>query len=92
MQETRTSGHSTIRDRLREYIVENFLFGSTDERFTDEASFLETGIIDSTGILELISFVETEYGISIQDHEIVPKNLDSLENIARFVARKRPGE
>ena len=56
--------------------------------FADDQSFLESGIIDSTGLLELVSFVEERYGISIADRELMPENLDSLKNLSQFVARK----
>ena len=81
-----------IAAEIRAFIVENFLFGSDDPDLTGEASFLETGIIDSTGILELIAFVEKTYGIRIEDAEMLPENLDSLDRIAAFFARKRDGQ
>jgi acyl carrier protein len=77
-----------VRD-IRDFIVTNFMFGQVGDGFTDEQSFLESGIIDSTGLLELVSFVEQRYGISVGDRELVPENLDSLRNISQFVARKR---
>jgi acyl carrier protein len=73
---------------VRDFIKQNFLFGADDDRLTETASFLETGIIDSTGILELVTFVETTYNISIQDDEMLPENLDSLGAIGQFVGRK----
>lgn len=79
----------TFAAEIKEFIVSNFLFGQEGTGFTDEQSFMETGIIDSTGILELVSFVEEKYGITIGDRELVPENLDSLRNISRLVARKR---
>lgn len=78
----------TFAAEIRSFIVSNFLFGQEGEGFTDDQSFLESGIIDSTGLLELVSFVEQQYGISVGDRELVPENLDSLSNISRFVARK----
>ncbi len=79
----------TVKKQVRDYIVENFLFGDTDVEFGDTDSFMEQGIIDSTGILELILFLEETFGIKIEDDELVPENLDSLENIARFVGEKK---
>lgn len=79
----------TYAAEIREFIVSNFLFGQVGEGFADDQSFLEGGIIDSTGLLELVSFVEDKYGISVGDRELVPQNLDSLRNISQFVARKR---
>ena len=73
--------------RVREYVVENFLFGD-GESLREDVSFMEEGIIDSTGILELVFFLEENFSISIEDHELVPENMDSLQNIAGFIARK----
>lgn len=72
---------------IRAFIVGNFLFGQ-EGPFAEDQSFLETGIIDSTGLLELVSFIEQRYGIAIADKELVPENLDSLRNVSQFVARK----
>lgn len=78
----------TFATEIRAFIVSNFLFGQGGEAVTNDQSFLESGIIDSTGLLELVSFVEQQYGISVGDRELVPENLDSLSNISQFVARK----
>lgn len=83
---------TTVEQEIRSFIIRNFLFGVDEPQLTGNASFLQTGIIDSTGILELISFVEQKYEISIGDSEMLPENLDSLERIAAFVIRKRNGE
>jgi len=69
---------------VREFVVENFLFGD-GEVLKDDTSFMEEGIIDSTGILELVFFLEETFGFSIEDDELVPNNMDSLQNIARFI-------
>lgn len=82
-----TTGH--VHTEVRTYIVENFLFGNDDPALTGDASFLETGIIDSTGILELIQYAESTYGIEIDDEDMIPENLDSLDRISAFVIRKR---
>jgi acyl carrier protein len=73
---------------VRAFIVDNFLFGSR-EGLSDDESFLEAGIIDSTGILELVTFLERTYGIQISDTELVPENLDSLNNISRYIRSKQ---
>jgi len=78
----------TFASEIKGFIVSNFLFGQEGGGLADDQSFLESGIIDSTGLLELVSFVEQRYGLSIADRELVPENLDSLANISRFVARK----
>ena len=62
--------------------------GEPDENFTSETSFLEEGIIDSTGILELVTFLEETYEIQIEDEELVPENLDSINNVVQFLKRK----
>jgi len=74
-------------DTVREFVVENFLFGD-GQQLQDDTSFMESGIIDSTGILELITFLEEKYEIKIEDDELIPENLDNLQNVARFVDRK----
>ncbi len=79
----------TVTSEIRAFIVSNFLFGQEGSGIADDQSFLESGIIDSTGLLELVSFVEERYGISVGDRELVPENLDSLANIGRFVVRKQ---
>jgi acyl carrier protein len=73
---------------IRQFVVENFLFGQNDKQIKDDQSFLESGIIDSTGVLELIGFLESNYGIAIADDELVPANLDSVERVAVFVEGK----
>lgn len=78
----------TFASEIKSFIVGNFLFGQEREGFTEDLSFLESGIIDSTGLLELVSFVEQQYGITVADRELIPENLDSLKNISRFVASK----
>jgi len=78
----------SLMPEIRSFIVENFLYGQ-DDGFGDDVSFLEKGIIDSTGVLELVSFVEDKYGISVDDEELVPDNFDSLNNLSAYIARKK---
>ena len=73
---------------VQKFVVENFLFGDDSGLFAD-TSFLNEGIIDSTGILELIMFLEETFDIHIEDHELIPENLDSINNIAQFIEYKR---
>ena len=76
--------------KIRDFVVNTFLFG--DGAFLKEdTSFLEEGIIDSTGILELIMFLEETFGIKIEDSELIPDNMDSILNITRFVQSKIGG-
>lgn len=79
---------ASVEEIVDEFIVANFLFGDTDKRLSNDDSFLEQGVIDSTGILELVSFLETTYSIKIAEHELVPENLDSIGKVAKFVSRK----
>ena len=72
---------------IRQFIVENFLFGE-DGNLKEETSFLESGIIDSTGILELVSFLEEKFGIAVADEELVPENLDSIANVVAYLQKK----
>jgi acyl carrier protein len=76
--------------KVREFVVENFLFGD-GEVLKDDTSFMEEGIIDSTGILELVFFLEETFSISVEDDELVPDNMDSLANISGFINRKLDG-
>lgn len=78
-----------IEQTVRQFIVDNFLFGNESDAPERDASFLELRLIDSTGVLELVQFLESEFGVQIADQELIPDNLDSLEKIARFVAHKR---
>jgi acyl carrier protein len=75
---------------LRQFIVDNFLFGR-DRAFSDEDSLIENGLIDSTGVLELIAFLEEKYAIRIEQGEMIPDNLDSIRNLSDFVRWKRQG-
>lgn len=82
-----TSPADNISKELRQFIVENFLFGR-DNSFSNEDSFIEMGVLDSTGVLELIAFLQKRYSIKMEDEEIVPENLDSIHRISVFVTRK----
>lgn len=79
-----------IKNEVRAFIVENFLFGDATQAPADDASLIENDVIDSTGVLELVAFVEDRFGLTMSDADIVPANLDSLERIASFVAAKSP--
>ncbi len=75
-------------DQLRSFVTDNYLFGQADSSLTDDTSFLESGIIDSTGMLELVGFLERTFGIRLEDEELIPDNLDSLRKLDRFVSGK----
>ncbi len=72
---------------VRSFVVNNFLLGKGDA-FSNDASFLEQGIIDSTGILELVSYLEETYSIEITEEELNPDNLDSINKISAYLSRK----
>ena len=76
-----------IATALRQFVTQNFLFGQ-EATFSDEDSFLELGIIDSTGVLELVGHLEQQYGIHIEDDELVPENLDSIDALVGFIQTK----
>lgn len=77
----------SVHESIRAFVVDNFLFGD-ENGLSSDSSFLDEGIVDSTGILELVAYIETEFGIRIADHELVPENLDSIERVAAFIERK----
>lgn len=79
----------SIEQQVRDYIHENLLFASNNATLANDDSLLEKGIIDSTGVLELIFFLEQQFGIKVHDAELIPENFDSLNNIVRFVQQKQ---
>ena len=79
----------SIKQDIKTYILENYLFTDDDSQLSDSDSFLEKGILDSTGILEVIYFIEDEYGIKVEDDEMIPENLDSVESLVVFVTHKQ---
>jgi acyl carrier protein len=77
----------SIRDQVRQFITTNF-YVPDPQTLGDETSFLDTGIIDSTGVLELVSFLQEQFCIVLEDGEIVPENLDTVANIVNLIQRK----
>ncbi len=77
-----------IETQVRQFVIENFLFGEGGDHLVNEQSFLETGVIDSTGVLELVGFLEERFKISVAESELVPDNLDSVARIVKFVGSK----
>jgi len=75
--------------KIRSFILDNFLFTSDEAALNNDDSFLETGILDSTGMLEVILFLEDEFAISVAEDEMIPENLDSVDALVGFVNRKR---
>lgn len=78
----------SVEEHVKQFIVENFYVSDPTE-LAPETSLIASGYVDSTGMLELMSFVEGEYGIRIEEDEATPENLESLARIAAFVARKK---
>ncbi|MBK6898332.1 MAG: acyl carrier protein [bacterium] len=78
-----------LRQQIRGFVVENFLFGDGAPLKDDQMSLLDNGIMDSVGVMELVAFLEGDLGLGIDDQELVPENLDSIDNLVGFVTRKR---
>ncbi len=76
------------KNRIREFVTSNF-FVQDASSLTDSASLLDLGVVDSTGVLEIIAFLEGTFGVAVDDDEIVPENLDSIDRITAFVSRKQ---
>lgn len=77
-----------VQEKIRKFILENYLFTADEAALANDDSFLKKGIIDSTGILELIQFLQDDLGVVVQDSEMIPENLDSVNNVVAFVGRK----
>ena len=84
--------NTDIKQSIREFVETSFLFREGRERLGDDESLLGAGLIDSTGILELVSYLESAFGIVVQDEEIVPENLDSVGQIAAYVEMKHAAQ
>lgn len=76
-----------IGAKIKDFIVENFLFGD-ETGLNKHTSFMEKGIVDSTGILELVEYISTEFQVTIDDAELLPENFDSIDNIIAFIGKK----
>ena len=77
-----------IEQEVRQFVIENLVFGSEGDSLCAEDSFLENGLIDSMGILNLVSFVEGKYGLRVEDEELIPENWDSIRRIAMLIEAK----
>jgi len=80
--------NDTVPRQIRSFIVNNFLYGASDNGPDYADSFLEKGIIDSTGVLELVAFIEETYSIELDDEELIPENLDSIANVTAYLQKK----
>lgn len=78
-----------VAEQLREFILDSYLFGDAERMPSDSDSLMRTGVLDSTGVLELIEFLEAEFAISVEESETVPANLDSISGLVRYVTSKR---
>lgn len=78
----------SIESQIKDYIARNLIFSSDGFNYSDNASFLEEGIVDSQGVMELLLFVEDTFGISVDDQEITPDNFDSVSRLAHFIRSK----
>lgn len=81
--------NSDLKKAITAFVNHNFLMNSKSIHFNDSDSFIERSIIDSTGVLEMVSFIQEKFGIVIEDTELIPENLDSVNNIATFIQRKQ---
>lgn len=88
MRLIRLEKYIVIESKLRNFILENYLFTEDQSALSNDDSLLDKGIIDSTGILELIFFLEETFGVGVEDDEMVPENLDSVVNVMKFVESK----
>ena len=77
-----------MKDVIRKHILDSYMYGSPPEDLDDDASFIETGIFDSTAVMELILFIESEFDIRVKDEEFLPENLDSVNRICQYLERK----
>jgi acyl carrier protein len=82
---------TTVEQEIRTFLAENFSLGRDLNNFSGSQSLTERGFIDSVGIVEVLTFLETRYDIQITDDETVPENIDTIDNIVRFVGTKRAG-
>ena len=78
-----------IRSDIRGFILDNFMMGRDPQELTDSGSLLELGIIDSTGVLELVGFMEEKFDLQVEDEDLVPENLDSVNNLVKYIEHKR---
>ena len=77
-----------MKKTIREFVIENYLFGRDDESLQNDDSFLDSGIIDSTGVLELIAFLESQLGVKVENEDMTTDNLDSINKVSEYVNRK----
>ncbi len=76
-------------DAILKFITDNFMIGQNPDKLKRDTSFLDSGIIDSLGVLELVSFLEERFSVEVKDEELVPENLDSIRNLVAYIERKQ---
>ena len=81
--------YEAVATKIRDFLSRNFLFSEQGFEYKDDASFLESGIIDSFGFMELLHWVEEEFSMPVADDELVPDNFDSVRNLSSFILRKK---
>lgn len=80
-----------IQAQVKDYIAQNLLFSDDGFGYNDDASFLEEGIVDSVGIMELVLFIEENFGLSVDDEDLTPDNFDSVNKLASYIKRRQEG-
>ena len=90
-RETALETYEGVAASVRDYLARNFLFSDQGYAYEDSASFLESGIIDSFGFMELLHWVEEQFGMTVADDELVPDNFDSVQKLSRFIVAKKSG-
>ena len=78
-----------MRDVIKVVILDNFMMGRSPDELTDSDSLLDKGVIDSTGVLELVGFIEERFGVEVKDEDLMPENLDSINNLVGYLERKK---
>jgi len=81
-----------IEQKIKTYIAQNLIFSGDEFKYPEDASFLEEGIVDSLGVMELVSFVEDQFGVGVDDQDITPENFDSVTRLAAYIRRKQNGK
>jgi acyl carrier protein len=89
MMQSQAPNHDELKASVRKYLADNLMLPGGLADLGDDASFLERNLLDSTGVLELVAFIEETYGVKVGDDEIIPDNLDSVTLVAQYVARKQ---
>ena len=79
----------TIKEQLKDYIARNLLFSDNGFKYDDDDSFLEEGIVDSIGVLELVGFIEEAFGVVVDDMDVIPDNFDTVNKLTAYVQSKQ---